>query len=227
MTVTRSCLVVFTKPARPGFVKTRLVGELTAERAAQLQGAFLEDLLVRMEGASFQTRLAWAVDSDEPLPRSRMEAFRQEGRDLGERLYSGLSRTLAEFDSVAAIGSDHPDLPETVVVEAFEKLGAGKDVVLGPASDGGYYLIGVTRDSLQRELFSDVEWSTDRVLEQTLERCRSLGARVETLGSLDDVDTPDDLRRLAGRLALGSGPSSPNTKSLLSEWGMIPVQGRT
>jgi glycosyltransferase A (GT-A) superfamily protein (DUF2064 family) len=128
---------------------------------------------------------------------------------------------------VAAVGSDHPDLPETVVVEAFEKLAAGNDVVLGPASDGGYYLIGVTRDSLHPELFSDVDWSTARVLEQTLERCRTLGARVELLISLDDVDTPDDLKRLAERLALGSGPSSPNTKSLLSEWGMIPVQGRT
>lgn len=223
----RSCLVVFTKPARPGLVKTRLVGKLTAERAALLQGAFLEDLLVRMEGGDFQTRLAWAVESDELLPQSRMEAFRQVEGDLGDRLFSGLNRMLAEFDYVAAVGSDHPDLSETVVVDAFDKLAAGTDVVLGPASDGGYYLIGVTRNSLQKELFSDVDWSTDRVLEQTLERCQNLGARVETLVYLEDVDTPDDLKRLAGRLARGSGPSNPKTQSLLMEWGMIPVQGRT
>lgn len=227
MDTTRRCLVIFTKPSSPGLVKTRLMGELTAERAACLHGAFLRDLLEQVENGDFQTRLAWAVGPQEPLPASTVGAFRQTGEDLGERLFEGLRRMSAEFDLVAAVGSDHPDLPASIVEEAFEKLAAGCDVVLGPATDGGYYLIGATRESIQRQLFSKIDWSTNRVLQQTLDRCQSQGLRVEKLIPLQDVDTPDDLRRLAQRLALGGGPSSPNTRSLLARWGMIPVQGRT
>ena len=227
MGASRSCLVVFTKPARPGLVKTRLLSELSAEKAALLHNAFLQDLLARMEGSKFQTRLAWAVGSQEPLPASSVGAFRQTGEDLGERLFEGLSQTLDEFDLVAAVGSDHPDLSATVVDQAFERLASGCDVVLGPATDGGYYLVGVTRASIHRALFSEIEWSTDRVLHQTLERCEVLGVRVEELITLEDVDTPDDLRRLVRRLALGTGPPSPNTRSLLAEWGLIPDQGRS
>ncbi len=226
MGTVRCCLVVFAKAARPGRVKTRLIGELTAEEAARLHGVFLEDILERMKGADFQTRLAWGVGPQERLPPSAFEAFRQKGEDLGERLFEGLSRALTRFELVAAIGSDHPDLPASIVEEAFEKLASSCDVVLGPAADGGYYLIGVTRQSIHRHLFSAIEWSTDRVLNQTLKRCRERGARVEELTSLEDVDTPDDLRRLALRLTQGEGPPSPNTRSLLAEWGMIPVQGR-
>lgn len=227
MTATGNCLVVFTKPARPGAVKTRLVGELTAERAALLHGAFLEDLLARMEGAEFETRLAWAVGHQEPLPRSRYGAFRQTGRDLGERLFSGLNLTLAEFDRAVAVGSDHPGLSETLVDSAFEKLVSGCDVVLGPATDGGYYLIGVRRASIRRGLFEAIDWSTDQVLAQTLERCRVLGAEVEMLIPQEDVDTPDDLKRLARRLARGEEVPSPRTRELLRQWEMMPIQGRT
>ena len=226
MDTTRRCLVVFTKPSRPGFVKTRLLGELTAERAAHLHAVMLRDLLGRMEAGDFQTRLAWAVGPQERLPSSTVGGIRQTGEDLGERLYSGLREMSAEFDLVAAVGSDHPDLPAAIVEEGFEKLAAGCDVVLGPATDGGYYLIGVTRRSIHREMFSDIDWSTDRVLQQTLDRCQRLGVRVEELISLQDVDTPGDLRQLARRLAR-RGEASPNTRRLLEEWGMIPIQERT
>lgn len=227
MATIRRCLVVFTKPSRPGLVKTRLLGELSAERAARLHAVILRDLLERMGDGDFETRLAWAVEAREPLPASPVVGFRQTGEDLGERLFEGLRRTTAEFDLVAAVGSDHPDLPVALVEQAFEKLAAGSDVVLGPAADGGYYLIGITRRSIDRELFSEIDWSTDRVLRQTLDRCQSLGVRVEELMPLQDVDTPEDLRQLAGRLTLGEGPPSPHTRSLLVDWGMIPIQGRT
>lgn len=226
MDTTRRCLVIFSKPSLPGLVKTRLLGELTAEGAARLHSAILGDLLERMEDGDFDTRLAWAVGPRETLPASTVGGMRQTGEDLGERLFTGLREILAEFDLVAAVGSDHPDLPAAIVEEGFEKLAAGCDVVLGPAADGGYYLIGVTRKSIHRELFSEIDWSTDRVLLQTLDRCQSLGLRVEELISLQDVDTPDDLRRLARQLAVGGGPPNPNTRSLLAEWGMIPIQGR-
>jgi len=227
MDTTRRCLVVFTKPSRPGLVKTRLVGELSAARAARLHAVILRDLLERMEDGDFQTKLAWAVGPREALPASTIEGIRQTGEDLGERLFEGLRKMSADFDLVAAVGSDHPDLPAVIVEEAFDRLAAGCDVVLGPAADGGYYLIGVTRQSIHPQLFSEIDWSTDRVLRQTLDRCQSLGLRVEELMPLQDLDTPDDLRKLARRLAVGGGQPSPYTRSLLVAWGMIPNQGRT
>lgn len=218
--------MIFTKPARPGLVKTRLMSELTPEEAAKLHMAFLQDLLDRSAEADFERRLAWAVGPQEPLPASRIAAFRQEGADLGQRLFNGLNWALRRFDLVAAVGSDHPELPLAFVEEAFERLASSCDVVLGPASDGGYYLIGVRRSSLHRDLFSEIDWSTSRVRQQTLQRCRDLELRVEELASLEDVDTPDDLRRLAMRLAVGDVPAIPNTRRLLSEWGMIPLPER-
>jgi rSAM/selenodomain-associated transferase 1 len=220
------CLVVFAKPARPGLVKTRLSGVLSAERAASLQGVFLEDLVERLEGGEFDIRIAWAVAADEPLPPSSLPGFRQVEGDLGERLFAGLSQALARYRRVAAIGSDHPELPVSIVEQGFEELVSGRDVALGPTTDGGYYMIALTRDSIHRELFSDIDWSTDRVFGQTLERCRRLHLSVEELAPLDDVDTPEDLCRLIERLAEGQGPASPRTQRLLAEWGMIPETGR-
>ena len=95
MATTRRCLVVFTKPSRPGLVKTRMLGELTAEKAARLHAVVLSDLLDRMKDGDFETRLAWALRPEEPLPASDFAAIRQNGADLGGRLFSGLREVSA------------------------------------------------------------------------------------------------------------------------------------
>src|SRR4029077_14050553 len=100
------------------------------------------------------------------------------------------------------------------------------DVALGPAEDGGYYLIAVRPGALSRRLFEGIAWSTERVLAQTLERCRELGLRVAMLPMAADVDTPDDLRRLAARLGEepeGGCPACPRTRELLAAWQLLPV----
>jgi uncharacterized protein len=208
-------LLLFTKPAREGRVKTRLIGDLTAAEAAELHAAFLADLLDRLREGDFELRLAWALEPDEEVPEGPVPGMRQEGSDLGERLYRALST--AESGAVAALGSDHPTLPLDLVHRAFETLEtpeAGADVVLGPAEDGGYYLIALRAGAVHPRLFEDVAWSTDRVLPATLERCRELGLAVELLPEASDVDTPEDLRRLAERMA-DSDLGCPRTRSLL------------
>ncbi len=216
-------LLLFTKPPRPGRVKTRLIGELTADEAARLHAAFLEDLMARLRGGDFELRLAWALEADEEVPAGPVPGVRQEGSDLGERLYHALSAG-AEAGAVAAVGSDHPALPLELVHRAFtivEAGEAGADVVLGPAEDGGYYLIALRVGAVSPRLFADVAWSTDRVLAATLERCRELGLRVELLPLAADVDTPDDLRRLAARMAT-SDLGCPRTRDLLGSLGLLP-----
>jgi uncharacterized protein len=224
-------LLLFTKPARAGRVKTRLVGDLTAEEAAALHAAFLEDLAQRLAPEPFGLTFAWALDPGEPLPApplagaAGIRCIRQEGEGLGERLYTALAAAAAEAPYVAALGSDHPTLPAELVERAFQLLAAGAPVVLGPAEDGGYYLIALAAGrfpgGIPRRLFAGVDWSTERVLAQTLARCEELGVSPVLLPMAADVDTPEDLRRLALRMA-GGDLGCPRTRALLAAWGRIP-----
>ena len=218
--VSDHCLVLFTKPAIPGRVKTRLIGELSADEAARLHAAFVDDLVERLGGGPYDLRIAWALESGDALPVMKTPGMRQEGNDLGERLFRGLRACAPGRGAVAAIGSDHPDLPAARVEEAFERLAEGASVVLGPADDGGYYLIALPVDLVRREIFEGIDWSTPRVLEQTVARCRSLGLEPSLLEPWADVDRPADLRRLAASMA-GSGGACPRTRELLVSWGRL------
>lgn len=222
-------LLLFTKPARAGRVKTRLIGDLTPAQAAELHAAFLDDLLDRLRTGRFTVTLAWALDADDPedaIPDGPFPGIRQRGGDLGERLYTALSEAVEAAEggaSVAALGSDHPTLPVALVERAFDLLEVrdrGADVVLGPAEDGGYYLIALRAQAVTRRLFAEIAWSTDRVFPATLERIAELGLRLELLPLASDVDTPADLRRLAASMAHGD-LGCPRTRALLMAWGRL------
>jgi hypothetical protein len=217
-------LLLFTKPAREGRVKTRLIGDLTAAEAAALHAAFLADLLDRLGGGDFELRLAWALEPGEAVPAGPLPGVRQEGSDLGERLYRALAAAAAEAGAVAALGSDHPTLPLELVHRAFERVESGADVVLGPAEDGGYYLIALRAGAVAPRLFAGIAWSTGQVLAATLARCRELGLAVELLPAASDVDTPEDLRRLAARMADGGDLGCPRTRALLAELSFFEPQ---
>jgi len=219
-------LLLFTKPAREGRVKTRLIGDLTAAQAAALHAAFLEDLLGRLRGGDFELRLAWALDPDEEIPAGPVPGIRQAGEGLGDRLYHALSAAAAETDSVMALGSDHPTLPLDRVHRAFDLVESGVDVALGPAEDGGYYLIALRAGAVAPRLFEGIAWSTETVLAATLDRCRELGLRVELLPEASDVDTPEDLRRLAARMAQDD-LGCPRTRALLADLGYLQSQIQT
>lgn len=217
-------LLLFTKPAREGRVKTRLIGDLTAAEAASLHAAFLDDLLERLREGDFELRLAWALDSSDDLPAGPVPGIRQEGNDLGERLYRALSGAAREVSSVMALGSDHPTLPLERIHQAFAALERGARVVLGPAEDGGYYLVALRSDAVSRRLFQDIPWSTAGVLPATLDRCRELGISPELLPVAADVDTPEDLRRLASRM-VSEDLGCPRTRELLRLWQRLPEDG--
>jgi rSAM/selenodomain-associated transferase 1 len=216
------CLLLFTKPAVPGRVKTRLIGALTPGEAASLHEAFLADLVSRLAASPrFALRLAWALEPGEEVPPGPPAGLRQEGADLGERLYRALAAAAAEHPLVAAVGSDHPRLAVERVEQAFDLLASGAPVVLGPAEDGGYYLVGARREALTPRLFEEVPWSGPRVLEATLERCAELGLRPRLLPPEADVDTPEDLARLSAELAAGPAAACPRTSALLARWGRL------
>ncbi|MES1246031.1 MAG: TIGR04282 family arsenosugar biosynthesis glycosyltransferase [Acidobacteriota bacterium] len=222
----RRRLLLFTKPAREGRVKTRLIGDLTAAEAAALHGAFLDDLLDRLRGGDFELTIAWALDPEDPIPAGPLPGIRQEGDDLGERLYRALSRAARDGDAVMALGSDHPTVSLSTIHRGFEAVESRTPVAMGPAEDGGYYLIALRSDAVHRRIFEEIDWSTERVLPQTLERCREIGLEVETLPLAMDVDTPDDLRRLVSRMSCGD-LGCPRTRDLLRTWQRLPMEGTT
>lgn len=214
-------LALFTKPPIAGRVKTRLQTELSAEQAAALHRAFLLDLLEQLPTGAFSTTLLWALDPGaeppELAPARGLEWAPQSGGDLGERMVRGLGALAGSAASVAAIGSDLPELTNATIEQAFARLETGDDVVIGPSLDGGYYLIALRRP--RPEIFREIAWSTERVLEQTLERCASAGLRVSQLAPARDIDHPDDLRALAGRLQ--GTMRCPHTRRALAALGWL------
>lgn len=190
-------LGVFVKLPQPGAVKTRLVPALGAEAAAELSAALVDAVLAATEPeAGEYERLVFYAPRDAAeavrawLPSGRLR-HQCEG-DLGTRLGDAFARAFARGTArVVIVGSDLPALTRADVRAAFTALDEA-DVVLGPAHDGGYYLIGLREP--RPELFRDVSWSTPAVLAETLDRAAAAGLSVAQLRPLRDLDTPDDVR---------------------------------
>jgi len=214
------CLVLFTKLSVAGRVKTRLIGTLSAAAAADLHAAFLADITERMTCRSFHFQIAWGVEDGEEIPDSPIPGFPQVEGSLGQRLLQGLRHVAAGHSLVAAVGSDHPSVSAERVSEAFAALRDQADIVIGPATDGGYYAIAAKTDVLAARLFSDIPWSSSEVLDVTLDRCAELKLRVHLLPKESDVDTSADLERLCEDLRGGS-LTCPHTYDLLEGWGRL------
>lgn len=203
---TRLALAVMAKRPQAGEVKTRLCPPLTPDEAAELARCFLADTLEQVRRVPGVERFVAfsppdAEDFFRPRTGGAFSLVRQTAGDLGARLADLTDQCLkAGFTGVIVIGTDSPTLPDAVLREAREVLaGELADVVLGPADDGGYYLIGLRRPS--RALFAGIAWSTDAVLSQTVARADAAGLRTHLLPPWYDVDVPADLKRLARELA--------------------------
>jgi glycosyltransferase A (GT-A) superfamily protein (DUF2064 family) len=185
-----------------------------------LHTAFLEDLVATLKPGAFTLEMRWApIDGVHP-PDLGLPSALQQGLDLGERLYQGLIDAAESFDFVAAVGSDHPELTADRVERAFAALETGAGAVLGPAEDGGYYLIALRSEAVSRRWFEGIPWSSDSTLATTVRRFRTAGLKPTLLPKGHDVDTPDDLAALAARL-VGAGRGCPRTRGLLREWGRL------
>jgi uncharacterized protein len=189
-------LLIFAKAPVPGRVKTRLAPDLGAEGAARLYA----DMGRAIVGAVASGRYASVVCYDPPDALDAMRAwlgdevvFRAQSEgDLGRRLAQALGDALETSGKVVVIGTDAPAVDRSLVERAFEALD-DVDLVLGPAEDGGYYLLGL--DRLEPSLFDDMPWSTDGVLARTLEAAEFTGMSVQLLETLRDIDTVRDLER--------------------------------
>lgn len=194
-------LIVFMKAPVPGTTKTRLADGIGTDAALDVYRACVERL-ARM-WSSVDMHVAVFVDENEHAGAVRAwlsldHVHVQEGADLGARLKQAIAVAFAHGASrTLIIGTDAPLLDDTLLYAAERKL-HDHDVVLGPAYDGGYYLVGVAEPLF--ELFDDISWSTDRVLTQTLGIAAERGRTCALLEPLRDIDTADDLRSVLAAL---------------------------
>lgn len=191
-------LIVFTRHPEPGKAKTRMIPLLGAEGAANLQRQMTLRTIITSRRAARRIPVEIEVRYSGGDPAGfgawlgpDLSYRPQGGGDLGRRMAKALGAAFTEGTSEAVIiGTDIPNLTDDLLERAFESL-ARCDLVLGPALDGGYYLIGLRRAI--PELFEDVAWGTGEVLGRTRERAERLGLSVALLDPLTDVDEPEDL----------------------------------
>jgi rSAM/selenodomain-associated transferase 1 len=194
-------VLVFTRYPQPGSTKTRLAKVLGNRGAAALQKKLTEKTLARVRQFLQKNRAAAAVyhegGSREEMLQwlgPDLDYLAQPDGDLGQRLTGAFREAFGQgYFRVVIIGADCPDLLASHIEEAFSIL-RSQDLVIGPATDGGYYLIGLSRP--EPALFAAIPWGAGDVLEKTLEIAEQKGLSLAQLETLSDVDRPEDLQHL-------------------------------
>ncbi|HHX81363.1 MAG TPA: glycosyltransferase [Pseudomonadaceae bacterium] len=199
------CLQLFARVPVPGKVKTRLIPALGAEGACALHEQLLADRLALLRDCEQELGMAselW-VDTAERHPLLNQVEFPvhvQQGETLGERMYHAMDTAvrLGARRQVLLIGSDCPALDVDCIEQALERLRGGCQVVIVPALDGGYVLIGLAPRVIAdfSDLFRDIPWGSAEVLAETMHRVTEAGLACALLPALPDIDRPEDLQHL-------------------------------
>lgn len=188
--------IVFLKYPQRGKVKTRLAATLGDDPAYQIYAGFLADIAAMTRHVNAQTVIVYSGPTGVSFPDfPGVQCLHQRGSDIGERMFFALLDVFAlGFERCVLVGSDIPDLPHGMINDAFEIL-RSVDMVLGPCTDGGYYLVGCRKDSLRQSIFTDIPWSTMSVFSDTLKRIDEEGLTSAELQPWADIDDYDDLKQ--------------------------------
>ena len=203
---------MFARTPAAGRVKTRLIGRLTAQQAAELHQAMISDTaaMVATLPLEAQRRILFSeAPATMAFPKS-IEVGRQAEGDLGARLVAAIEDAFAGgTEKAIVLGSDSPHLPPSRISEAVEALDTA-DLVLGPTDDGGYYLVGCRAGRFSPAVFAGVEWGSARVFQRTCAAAAAAGLAIASLAPCYDLDEWKDLMRFAREAA-----PAPRTRALL------------
>jgi uncharacterized protein len=226
-------VAIMAKASVAGSVKTRLVPPLTYEEAAELNTCCLTDVAANIEAAAMQMPIQGFVAFHpmgseqffEGLLPGSFKLVPPKEPTIGRSLFHAARDLLAAgYRSVCLVNADSPTLPTELLVESVRRLREpGDRLVLGPAADGGYYLIGIKQ--FHARLFEEIDWSTERVYQQTIARAGEIGLTVASLREWYDVDDEETLAFLARELGLGPasedgycrGYAAPATSAFLEK----------
>ncbi|DAC73068.1 MAG TPA: glycosyltransferase [Thermoplasmata archaeon] len=198
-----ACLLLFVKYPEKGQVKLRLSADLNVDIVQELYRRFVYDTLATVKKIDAEIFVCFfPPDAQKKFQEwlgSDLVFLPQQGTDLGERMKNSFSSAFLQgFRRVILMGSDSPDLPASFLQNSLAELQT-HDVVLGPSSDGGYYLIGFRDTSFDPLVFDDIHWSSPRVLKETMEKIQCKKNRLSLLPVWSDVDTIIDLKNLIQR----------------------------
>jgi len=193
-----TCILLFVKYPQKGQVKQRLALSLQEDVVVELYQHFVQDILQTIEMINVPFFICVfpeeKVDDCRRWLRSSYSFLPQKGKNLGERMKNSFQHAFSEgFHRVILLGSDIPDLPNIYLTAAFYSLEEYTGVI-GPCSDGGYYLIGFSEVAFQPSVFDQITWSTPKVFEETMQQCTNAGISMALLPEWSDIDTLDDLK---------------------------------
>ena len=192
----KKALIIFVRKPELGKVKTRLAATMGEEKALAVYRKLLEHTHYISEGVKAERFVFYfdEIEENDLWSDGNFIKRLQSPGDLGEKMHNAFAGLFDEdYNDVAIIGSDCYELTTAIIEDAFEML-QQNDLVIGPANDGGYYLLGMKK--LCMELFSNIQWSTEKVLAQTLAACTSAGLSHSLLPKLTDIDTEADLNSM-------------------------------
>ena len=195
-----NCILIFVKYPTDGKIKTRLAQDLGGLIVREIYKRFVEDLVDMLDGLGVDVEIFF----DPPDARqqfgqwlgSERKFLAQAGDDLGQRMRNAFLHAFSkDYKRVVIIGSDSPDLPSGFIERGLERLN-DNDAVVGPSSDGGYYLIGFSDEGFLNEAFEDILWSSEDVCRVTIEKLDKHKRKLDVLEQWHDVDTLEDLKSL-------------------------------
>lgn len=191
MTQTENALIIFIKNPILGKVKTRLAADLGEQKALDIYIALQEKVRQESVATKASRRLYYSdyVNPKDKWDNQLFSKHQQIDADLGERMHHALSESLQNHQKAVLIGSDIAQISSVILTRAFDLL-SECDVVIGPALDGGYYLIGVKQANLA--IFENITWSTATVCQDTLENIKQERLTVAVLPALSDIDYAED-----------------------------------
>jgi rSAM/selenodomain-associated transferase 1 len=193
-------ILFFVKYPKTGYVKSRLSNQIDKKFVVTLYKNFVEDTLEKLKDLDCDILICFD-------PPEKLEYFKrwfgkkyqylpQSGENLGERMKNCFAKGFdLGYEKLVVIGSDSPDLPNTIIKDAFDKLNRN-DCVIGPCKDGGYYLLGFTKHQFSPNVFYGIPWSTKQVFEKTMDLLKNNSLKIYELPKWQDVDTFDDLTDL-------------------------------
>lgn len=195
----KKAIIIFIKNPEPGNVKTRLAKDISSYKAAMLYRCFVEDIISSLCNIDADILIFHNTDDQDTFVEwlgAKYSFFYQKGEDLGEKMKNAFLKTFEiGYTETIIIGSDTPEISMEIIAEGFNMF-TGFDAVIGPARDGGYYLLGFKKSSFLNDVFENIHWSSSTVFKETISILETKKIPVFTLVELNDIDNIDDIEYL-------------------------------